>query len=85
MIYGQEREIKSIDQFANGRFVRIVDLDAGKSALSRFCALGLIPGTMVQVLTKGNGPVRLKFRDTEVVIGRKSAEKIKVQPVEDNV
>jgi ferrous iron transport protein A len=84
MISTPEQESKSIDQVEDGNFVRITGFDAGKGALSRLCALGLVPGTVVQVITNGKGPVKLRFRETEVVIGRKFAEKIKVQPYKDH-
>jgi len=84
MISTLEQESLSIDQIEDGNIVRIIGLDAGKGALSRLCALGLVPGTIVQVITNGKGPVKLRFRETEVVIGRKFAEKIKVQPYKDH-
>jgi ferrous iron transport protein A len=84
MISRQEINSKSIDKFSNGSTVRIIGLNAGKSALSRLCSLGLVQGTLVKVLTNGSGPVRLKFRDTEVVIGRNFAEKIIARMVEDD-
>ncbi|MFP4084789.1 MAG: ferrous iron transport protein A [Desulfonatronovibrio sp.] len=65
-----------INYFPNGSMVRVVSLDAGKCAFSRLCAMGLVPGTLVQVFRNGKGPVRLKFRDTELVLGRSFAEKI---------
>lgn len=84
MISTQEQKSISINQIADGNIVRIIELDAGKGALSRLCALGLVPGTIVQVITSGKGPVKLRFRETEVVIGRKFAEKIKVQPYKNH-
>jgi ferrous iron transport protein A len=84
MIKIQESNTRPIDQFPGGTVVRVVSLNAGKGALSRLCSLGLVPGTVVRVLTNGSGPVRLAFRDTQVAIGRNFAEKIIARMVEDH-
>ncbi len=84
MIIKQETESKPIDQFPDGSTVRIIHLNAGKGALSKLCALGLVPGTIVRVFINGKGPLKLRFRDTDLVIGRKFAEKILVRLVDDN-
>lgn len=84
MITTQESDTRSIARFPGGTVVRVVSLNAGKGALSRLCSLGLLPGTVVKVLTNGSGPVRLAFRDTEIAIGRTFAEKIIARKVEDH-
>lgn len=80
----QPREEQPIIDFASGSTVRIVSLDAGKCAFSRLCAMGLVPGTLVQIFKNGQGPVRLKFRDTEFVLGRNFAEKIIARLTQEN-
>lgn len=80
----QEKVSKPIDEFSYGSFVRIIHLDSGKSALSRFCSLGLTPGTKVQVFVNGKGSIKLKFRDSEIVLGRKFAHKIMAMQVEED-
>ncbi|MFO7728305.1 MAG: FeoA family protein [Desulfonatronovibrio sp.] len=80
----QKTEEQPISHFPSGSTVRVVSLDAGKCAFSRLCAMGLVPGTLVQVFKNGQGPVRLKFRDTELVLGRNFAEKIIARLTHEN-
>ncbi|MCA1744081.1 MAG: ferrous iron transport protein A [Desulfonatronovibrio sp.] len=84
MTSNQEKVSKPIDEFPYGSFVRVIHIDSGKSALSRFCALGLTPGTKVQVFVNGKGPIKLKFRDSEIALGRKFAHKILAMQVEED-
>ena len=76
---------KPVNSFPNESMVRIVTLDAGREAMSRLCALGLVPGTRVRIFKNGNnGPVKLRFRGSELVLGRGLAEKILVEQVKDD-
>lgn len=71
-----DTDIHALDKFPDKSRVKIVSLDAGRSALSRLCSLGLVPGTRVEVLSAGLGPVKLRFRDSEMVIGHQLASKV---------
>ncbi|MFW6324247.1 MAG: FeoA family protein [Desulfovibrionales bacterium] len=61
-----------------GATVRIASFEAGGRARARLCALGLTPGTVVQVEASGNGPCKLIVRGTELVLGHGLASKILV-------
>lgn len=65
-----------ITEYPSGSRVKISALDAGHGARSRLCALGLIPGTVVEVTDCGAGPCRLKFRGSDLVLGHGLASKI---------
>ncbi len=83
---GNEQDIsRPVDSFPNGSMVRIVSLDAGRESMARLCALGLVPGTRVRVLRNGeNGPLKLRFRGSELALGRGLARKILVEQVGDD-
>jgi ferrous iron transport protein A len=70
-----------LTRFSGGNTVRIDSLNAGARARGRLCALGLTPGTSLQVSSCGPGPCRLKVRGSDVVIGAGLAEKIMASPL----
>jgi ferrous iron transport protein A len=67
---------RSLCSFPDGSLVRIERVADCPCPRCRIFALGLTPGTLVQVVSTGEGPCRLKVRDADVVIGRGIAEKI---------
>ncbi|MFP4657683.1 MAG: ferrous iron transport protein A, partial [Desulfonatronovibrionaceae bacterium] len=67
---------KPITEFPSGSKVKIASFDAGGKARCRFCSLGLIPGTEVEVSGAGSGPLRIRVRGSDMVIGNGMAEKI---------
>ena len=68
--------IRPLSDFPAGSLVRVVQLNGNSGARSRLCALGLIPGTEVEVVTGGRGPCRLKVRQCDLALGRGMAEKV---------
>ena len=65
----------------NGDTAIIEELTVGHGLRSRLIALGLLPGTPVEVISiDGSGPVVLELRDSRVVLGRGIASKIEVHP-----
>jgi DtxR family Mn-dependent transcriptional regulator len=62
-----------------GRKVRIVALKAGRRLEARLAAMGLLPGTEVQIVANpSNGPSILAIRNTRLVVGRGMTDKILV-------
>ncbi|WP_027184364.1 FeoA family protein [Desulfovibrio inopinatus] len=69
-----------LNQFPKGSKVTIADYDAGCQCRGRLCALGLTPGTTVEVCESGMGPCKLRVRDSELVLGCGMAEKLLCAP-----
>lgn len=64
-----------------GRRVRVISIDGGQSLRGRLCALGLTPGTPVQVVCDGGGPVVLEVLGSRLIVGRGMASQVLVRPV----
>jgi len=62
-----------------GQTVRVSRVDGGQELRSRLCALGLTPGTPVEVVADGGGPVVLSVLGSRVMIGRGMAARIQVR------
>ena len=63
----------------SGRVVRLVAIDSGRRLQARLAALGLVPGTELQVISNSTtGPFVVAVRDSRVVLGRGMAYKILV-------
>lgn len=71
---------RPITDFPAGDRVRVVRLAGNNGARSRLCALGLTPGTEIELISTGGGPCRLKVRESDLVLGRGMAEKILAVP-----
>ena len=68
----------------NGDSAIIEAVEAGRGLRSRLIALGLLPGTPVNVINiDGSGPVVLELRDSRIVIGRGIAQKIEVKSISE--
>lgn len=65
-----------INRFPKGSLVRIQSLEGCPKSRCRLCAMGLTPGTVVEVRSNGHGPCRLKVRGTDVVLGRNLSLKV---------
>lgn len=72
---------KALPQFPAGSKVRIEKLCECPKARGRLCALGLTPGTTVEVCSGGPGPCRLKVRGGNVAIGQGMASGVYATPV----
>ncbi len=64
-----------------GQSVRVSRVDGGHGLRGRLCAMGLTPGTPVEVVADGGGPVVLSVLGSRVMIGRGMAAKIMVRAV----
>ncbi|MCP4230122.1 MAG: ferrous iron transport protein A [bacterium] len=67
----------------SGESAIIEEVEAGRSLRSRLMALGMLPGTPIEVIKLDrSGPVVLEVHDSRVVIGRGIARKIEVKAIE---
>lgn len=69
---------KPLNCFCKGSTVRVMDIEGGCSARSRLLAMGLTPGCPVELMSDGCGPVRIKVRNSEVVLGQGLCDKVLV-------
>lgn len=79
-----ESKQKRLHQFPAGSLVRIENLCECPKARSRLCALGLTPGTTVEVCSGGPGPCLLKVRGCSVAIGHGMADRVLASSVNGN-
>jgi len=82
MIGKRKKRILSITSLRPGRKGRVVFIRGGKNVVQRLSDLGLTPGTTVYPVRAApmKGPVEICVRGSNIVIGRKIAEKIFIQP-----
>lgn len=69
-------------RFPQGSVVRVEELVPCRGARARLYALGLTPGTELEVISSSGGPCRLRVRGSDLVLGHGLANKIIVCPVE---
>ncbi len=63
-----------------GRKVRIVAVDAGHGLQGRLEAMGLVPGTEIEVLRNSlHGPFLVAVKGCRIMLGRGMAQKIVVE------
>ena len=64
-----------------GDNVKILEVKAGKGAISNLARLGLSIGNVIKIIRNSflYGPVLVFYRETEIAIGHKLAGKIMVQ------
>jgi len=66
-----------LSQVDEGRFVSIANINAGRGLRMRLTAMGLRPGTRIQVLRNGkSGPIVVSIKNTRMALGRGVADKI---------
>lgn len=78
------RSGKPLCRIPEGTTVRVEDLDACRAARAKLYAMGLTPGTVLEVVSSGAcGPCRLRVRGTDLVLGRGLSEKVLACPLGD--
>jgi len=65
---------KPLTKFSPGSRVRITGFCGGCNLRGRMCALGILPGTEVEI--KNNCPLQVKVKESSLVLGRGAGEKI---------
>lgn len=73
---------KPLTSFPAGSRVRVEAFDACGNARCRLCAMGLTPGTEVTVESGGPGPLRLRVRGANLVLGQGLAGQVVASRIE---
>jgi len=69
----------SLAEIGPGRRVKLVAVQAGNRLQARLAALGLLPGSVVEMVRNGgHGPCIVAVGNSRVVLGRGMASQIKV-------
>lgn len=66
-----------------GTRVKVEDLEGCRQARAKLYAMGLTPGTELEVVQSGPGPCRLKVRGTDLVLGHGLSRKVFACPLND--
>jgi ferrous iron transport protein A len=67
-----------------GEPLAIVDVRAGERLRQRLTGLGLVPGTVVEIVqSRGHGPVIVAVGNARLALGRGASHKVLVEPVSD--
>lgn len=69
---------KTMGSVVSGETVFVIAVDAGAKARVRLESMGIIPGTEVNVLTNGSGPMIVSVGEGRVMVERGVAEKVLV-------
>ncbi len=65
-----------------GTPMTVVDVRAGRRLRHRLSNLGLVPGTVIEIVqTMGHGPVILAVGNARLALGRGASHKIMVEPL----
>ena len=68
-----------LSQLEPGRRARVSTVQGGRGLTQRLAALGVIPGTEVELVQTGfGGPVILRVRESRVILGHGMAHKVLV-------
>lgn len=69
-------ELHALSSFPPGSHVRVESLCDCPKARGRLCALGITPGTVVEITSGCGGPVCLRARGASVTLGHGLANKV---------
>lgn len=69
-------ELHALSSFPPGSHVRVESLCDCPEARGRLCALGITPGTVVEITSGCGGPVCLRARGASVTLGHCLAAKV---------
>lgn len=69
-----------LSQVGEGARATLLAIDGGRQLRGRLAALGLLPGTQLEVIqNSGQGPFIVGVRGSRIVIGRGMAARIEVE------
>ena len=71
----------TLETAAQGQWLRLMHIDAGKQLTHRLTELGLTPGVKLMIVHDSGGPMVLSVRDSRVAIGRGMAGKLFVSTI----
>ena len=75
--------LRRLTEVNAGSRVRVSQVEGGRGLRARLCAMGLTPGTPVQVIAVNGGPVILEVLGGRLMLGRQMAGKLLVREVTD--
>ncbi len=75
-------ELKPLITFPAGSVLRVEQLSDCPRQRCRLCALGLTPGTLVEIVANNGGPSRIKVRGSDLALGRGMGSKILCRAVD---
>ncbi len=76
---GEIKKHTPLSDVLSGHLVRLVSVDAGRNLQGRLAAMGLVPGTEVEVVRNSrHGPFLLTINGSRIMLGRGMAHKIQV-------
>ncbi|WP_319779517.1 FeoA family protein [Maridesulfovibrio sp.] len=73
---------RPLPSYKAGMSVRVTGFDGGKCCRSRLLSMGIIPGTIVNVISN-NGRMNIRVRSSQFALGCEMAKKILAIPVCD--
>ena len=69
-----------LSMIREGTFAILRSIDGGRQIRGRLAALGLLPGTELEVVqNSGHGPFVVSVRGSRIIIGRGMASRIEVE------
>ncbi len=72
---------KPLTEVEPGTRVRVVDVMAGRGAMAMLREVGIVPGTELEVVKTGPGPVIVRVGGATFSLGRGLAAKVLVEEV----
>jgi Fe2+ transport system protein FeoA len=76
----KQEPLKALAAVKSGCKVRLVAIAGGCGLACRLAAMGMVPGTELQVIANGHpGPFIVRLRGTRLALGRGIAHKILVR------
>lgn len=66
-----------------GQWARIVAIEAGRGLQQKLLLRGISEGSMVRVLSNGQGPVVVEINRSTIALGAGMASKIRVRSMEE--
>ncbi len=74
-----EKSYMSLAMVGSSRDVTLVEINAGRGLKQRLANMGLVPGTVLRVVSNGSvGPFVVAVKDTRIMLGRGMAHKMLV-------
>jgi len=71
----------SLESLPPGTRARVLGVAGGYGLSRRLMEMGFTPGTIVEVVNSGPGPLLVRVRGVVIALGRGVARKIIVQPI----
>ncbi|ACS80230.1 FeoA family protein [Maridesulfovibrio salexigens DSM 2638] len=81
-VMAKTADTRPLSSYKSGMSVRVTGFDAGKCCRGRLLSMGIIPGTVVDIVSN-NGRMNIRVRNSQYAIGCEMAKKIMAIPVCD--